>query len=521
MCARYSIFMRLDTRAFARKIPRVRIDEGPFAVVSKGDLSVVFWGTIPLYHFRADDRVGRYTAAVELVRLHGLGPEAVADALGVSPRTMFRLLNRFDERGADGLLGRKGCRKPTKIRDAQERRLLELMRRGVSHRKAASRLGVSKSGVTGALQRLGWKEGQSGRDQVPLKSVKSLEEVKDQTPSAPATETCGSGAGVENPASQEEQPADAPSAPSADVDLECPLQDVPTVDSEIPTADAAEPDTDSALTQSNDVSPLVQPGSPSVDVDPLNRQGDRLMAHIGLLDDAAPLFAPGLVPKGGVLLAVPLLIASGVFGIASKVYGSIGPAFYGLRTSVLAFLVMALVRIKRAENLKEFSPKDLGRVLGLDRAPEMKTLRGKLQELAAREKGLEFMRLLAQERVEQHADDLGYLYIDGHVRVYNGDVKLPKTYVMQRRLAMPGTSDYWVGDQRGQPLLVITAEANEGMTKMLQPVLKEVRTVIGDRRATVVFDRGGNAACRIMPSRHARGLATSARSSGAAHAHAA
>ena len=215
------------------------------------------------------------------------------------------------------------------------------------------------------------------------------------------------------------------------------------------------------------------------------------MARLGLLDDAAPMFAPGIVPRAGVLLAVPLLIASGVFGVASKVYGNIGPAFYGLRTSVLALLLMALVRIKRAENLKDVAPVDLGRVLGLDRAPEMKTLRGKVKELAAAKKGLEFMRLLAQKRVEQHADDLGYLYIDGHVRVYGGDVKLPKAYVMQRRIAMSGTSDYWVNDQRGQPLLVITAKANEGMTKMLQPVLAEVRTVIGERRATVVFDRGG------------------------------
>jgi hypothetical protein len=190
-------------------------------------------------------------------------------------------------------------------------------------------------------------------------------------------------------------------------------------------------------------------------------------------------------------LAVPLLIASGIFGIAPKLYGSIGPAFYGLRTSILAFLVMALVRIKRTENLKEFAPVDLGRVLGLDRAPETKTVRGKLHELAARGKGLELMRLLAKERVKERADDLAYLFIDGHVRVYNGGVKLPKTYVMQRRMAMPSTSDYWVNDQCGQPLLVITAEANEGMTKMLRPVLKEVRQVIGERRGTAVFDRGG------------------------------
>jgi hypothetical protein len=121
----------------------------------------------------------------------------------------------------------------------------------------------------------------------------------------------------------------------------------------------------------------------------------------------------------------------------------------------------------------------------------VKTLRRKLQELAAKGDTLEFMRLLAKKRAAEHADDLAYLYVDGHVRVYSGQEDLWKAYVMQRRLAMPGTTDYWVNDKGGQPLLVITAEANEGLSKMLPGVLDEVRKAVGDRRLTVVFDRGG------------------------------
>ncbi|MCC6474712.1 MAG: hypothetical protein IT514_13310, partial [Burkholderiales bacterium] len=82
------------------------------------------------------------------------------------------------------------------------------------------------------------------------------------------------------------------------------------------------------------------------------------------------------------MLAAPSLVQSGVFAAAREVYGSIGPAFYGLRTTILALLLMALLRIKRPEALKERSPPSLGRVLGLDRAPEVKTLRRKLSRLA-------------------------------------------------------------------------------------------------------------------------------------------
>lgn len=438
-------------------LPAVCVLRNGFALVAEGDLFVVsrstLLGVVPLYHFTRDDAVGRYLAMVDLVRHHGLYANEVADAFAVHRATLHRMLRRFSEKGVRGLVPGKGRRMPTKIKDAVARRLLELKKQGVSNPDAASRLGLSLRGVEHALRRLEPKTGFTRADPVDEQPTLPLEPA---SPRVIADAPRVIAAGGTSPSASDNTPTESMSDESA-----------------------------------QDREPSRSIASPSVDVDPLNRQGDRLMARLGMLDDAAPLFAPGVVPRGGVLLAVPVLIASGIFEVAPQVYGSIGPAFYGLRTSILAFLMMALLRIKRAENLKEVAPPELGRVLGLDRAPEMKTLRGKLAELAAQGKGLEFMRLLAHIRAKKHANDLAYLYIDGHVRVYSGQEQLPKTYVMQRRLAMPATTDYWVNDQRGQPLLVITAEANEGLSTMLTPVLAEVRGVIGDRRATVAFDRGG------------------------------
>jgi prepilin-type processing-associated H-X9-DG protein len=81
---------------------------------------------------------------------------------------------------------------------------------------------------------------------------------------------------------------------------------------------------------------------------------------------------------------------------------------------------MALWRIKRPEGLKEYSPQNLGRVLGLDRAPEVKTLRRKLARLAAARKAAPFGQALAQQRIALRGEALGFLYADGHVRVYHG-----------------------------------------------------------------------------------------------------
>ena len=190
-------------------------------------------------------------------------------------------------------------------------------------------------------------------------------------------------------------------------------------------------------------------------------------------------------------MALPVLVASGVFECAQKIYGSLGPAFYGLRTSLLTLLLMALWRIKRPEGLKEYSPQDLGRVLGLDRAPEVKTLRRKLARLAAAGRAVQFGQALAQQRVALRGAALGFLYTDGHVRVYHGQHALPKAHVTRMRISMPATSDYWVNDMAGDPLFVVTAQANAGLVKMLPGILDQVRALVGKRRVTVVFDRGG------------------------------
>ncbi|MCP3998839.1 MAG: hypothetical protein GY722_27770, partial [bacterium] len=230
----------------------------------------------------------------------------------------------------------------------------------------------------------------------------------------------------------------------------------------------------------------------SFDFDPADRAGDRLLARLGLLDDAAPIFgAATQVPGLGVLLAIPALVDSGVLSVARQIYGSIGPAFYGLRTTLVTLLLMALLRIKRPEGLKERSPRYFGQILGLDRAPEVKTLRSKLALLGAHGRAAEFGRALARRRVAARGHAMGFLYVDGHVRAYHGGREIPKTHVARMRIAMPATTDYWVNDAQSEPLFVVPTEANKGLVAMLPIILEEVRRLLGDRPVTVVFDRGG------------------------------
>ena len=398
-----------------------------------------------LAQYAVTDHMAQAHAMVSLVEQGWADQIEVARAFHCTVRTVRRQQRRFEDSGLAGLgQGRGYPRGRARLAPARRQLVQRLKAQGCGQREIARRIGVSENAVRKLLRRLGWKSASPVQSELPF--------------------------GIEENAHPKLSGFASASAPSSLSIIE---QD-------------ANPNL-SAFGSATKGSSAV-----SQDTDPSHRRADRLLARLGLLEDAPPLFgSSAAIPRAGVLLALPVLVASGVFDCAQKIYSNLGPAFYGLRTSLLTLLLMALWRIKRPEGLKEYSPQDLGRVLGLDRAPEVKTLRRKLARLAAAGRASQFGQALAQQRVALRGAALGFLYTDGHVRVYHGQHALPKAHVARMRISLPATSDYWVNDSAGDPLFVVTAEANAGLVKMLPGILAQVRALVGKRRVTVVFDRGG------------------------------
>ena len=227
----------------------------------------------------------------------------------------------------------------------------------------------------------------------------------------------------------------------------------------------------------------------------VKRVAERALARMGKLTEAAPSFEPAeAVANTGVLLALPALLNEGLLEVGTSVYAGLRNGFFGLRSVLLTFAFMALLRIKSAEQLTEHAPGELGHLLGLDRAPEVKTLRRKLAELGERALGRTFTQQLTERWARAEPKELALLYVDGHVRPYHGRKHvLPKHHVQQRGRPMPGTKDFHVNDRRADPLFFVTAEATEGLLSTLDAtVLPEVRRLVGPgRRVTVAFDREG------------------------------
>jgi hypothetical protein len=227
----------------------------------------------------------------------------------------------------------------------------------------------------------------------------------------------------------------------------------------------------------------------------VKRTVERALARGGHLAEAAPEFQSVEAVNGaGVLLAIPALLQQGLLEVGQEVYVSLRNGFFGLRSVLLTFAFMALLRIKTPEQLTEHAPGELGLLLGLDRAPEVKTLRRKLREMGTREQARRFARRLTERWAHAAPRELALLYVDGHVRPYHGRKHtLPKHHVQQRGRPMPGTKDFHVNDRRADPLFFVTAEATEGLLATLDSViLPRVREEVGPRRrVTVVFDREG------------------------------
>ena len=259
----------------------------------EADQRVIVVAGLPVHHYRAEDAVAEAYAMVFLVESGFAQQTDVARAFARSVRSVRRYQRRYAQ-GGMGALGRaEGWRRGRRRISRKRLRSIEMLKsQGMSNRAIAHRLGVSE------------------------KAIRKL-----VGPSKPAESAQLALAGITTAVGR--PPATrVPSATSTGDD----------VDGAMSSAEDRAGDRDPITGPAEDGEPVPM----SLDRDASDRTSDRQLAYLGLLDDAAPLFREGCsVPGVGVLLALPCLLESGLLRISRKLYGEIGPAFYGLRTTLL------------------------------------------------------------------------------------------------------------------------------------------------------------------------------------------
>ena len=236
------------------------------------------------------------------------------------------------------------------------------------------------------------------------------------------------------------------------------------------------------------------------------RADERVAAAMGLADGAVARFEPSEdVMMGGLLAGLPALCANGLLsGIGKHLH--LRKGFYRCLHILLTLAFMALGRIRRPEGLRHVPPGELGKVAGLDRVPEVKTLRAKVALMAHTGNPGAWMQELSKGWMENDPAEAGYVYVDGHVRVYHGyAAQLGRRYVSRERLCLRGTTDYWVNDAVGRPFFVVSKAVTDGLAATLieeivplllesvpgQPTEAELAADPLLHRFTVIFDREG------------------------------
>jgi len=423
-----------------------RISEA-VAIAEDDDGGRVFVHGNLAYAWDDGDTAGRRFAAVSLMRIKAATQLQVAEAFAVRPATVRRWEAQHADEGVAGLLPeRKGPKRKSKLTANTVAAIRGLREGGASYRSIATVTGVSEGSVRNAVKPAGADVDESC---TPTDSDDPLPQDQEQEVGGeaelPLVTEAGSGG-------QDDCPATVSTVTTV------PLAAVPVL------------------------------------TDPVDRSAERALARFGLIAGAPPVFTGcARAPLAGLLLALPGLAATGLLDTAHAGYGATFPnGFYSLDTMLCEGVFRALLGQARAEGATRIDPTALGRVLGLDRAPEVKTIRRKIGHIAGAGKAADWIAAMAARHVKARPEAAAVLYVDGHVRAYQGTRRIAKTHVPRLKFPAPATVETWVADAAGDPLLVVLAQPGASLAGELRRLIPEMRTMVGDQRRVLVgFDRGG------------------------------
>lgn len=225
------------------------------------------------------------------------------------------------------------------------------------------------------------------------------------------------------------------------------------------------------------------------------------MCSLGKGGHAQPEFSSEQALCGaGVLFLLPALISQGLLK-TKDVYQLPASHYYGVESVVMTLAFMALSRIKNPEQLKLCKPGEIGRLIGLDRIPEMKCLREKIKLLSEQNQSTQLNNSLIDIWYTQdNQSDADFLYIDGHVRIYYGSkANLPSKFISRQKLCLSATSEFWVNDAQGMPVMMVMGELTEKLQVVIEsqiiPRLIQAKLVSDNNypldraQCTLVFDR--------------------------------
>ena len=306
-----------------RPAEAVQIGNSCFSFV-KRDGRVEYFSNLEPFDFHADDEREARLLRIAKLAESGVRRSDLVEALGVSRSTVQRAVNQLRRDGEASFFAPRRGRGPSVIDAAMARTVNRLLASGLSGAAVARELGIS-SQTLNYNRRAGVVGGA-----MPARAAKAQ-----PGPEAPA---------------EPEAPRDAPEPDALEPPIDRSARDA--CDREAPMGRGARDTT------------------------------GRMLAATGHLSETRPQFAEPLwaVAGGGVLAGLPMLLKEGLLNRARE-FLSLPKGYYGLTTVLLFLAFLILARVRNPEALRHQVPGEWGAILGLDRCPEVKTLRRKIKVL--------------------------------------------------------------------------------------------------------------------------------------------
>lgn len=179
----------------------------------------------------------------------------------------------------------------------------------------------------------------------------------------------------------------------------------------------------------------------------------------------------------------------------------------GLRIALDAIICALAIGQRCVEGVRRLATPSGPALLRAERVPSASGVRRLLGRLVDDTNGAARLEAKMGERLIQAAradDGPAVFYVDNHLRPYTGKHVVRKGWRMQDRQVLPGTSDYYIHDEDGRPVLRIAVPSHDSLPALLPALSTKLREALGpDERILLAFDRAGAQAAPLAALRDA------------------
>lgn len=207
---------------------------------------------------------------------------------------------------------------------------------------------------------------------------------------------------------------------------------------------------------------------------------------------AQPVRGGNLVQHAGCWILLALAGELGLYEEAQTAFKGRHPD--GLRIALDAVICALAIRQLVVEGVRRLATPSGATLLRAERVPSASGVRKLLGRLLAQTEGGTMLEARMAERfiTAARTDGAAVFYVDNHLRPYSGKHVVRKGWRMQDRRVLPGTSDYYVHDEDGLPVLRVAVPSHDSLTTWLPPLAQRLRNALGDDEQIVLaFDRAG------------------------------